>query len=185
MGKTLHIITVSGLPGSGTSTTCRLLSKRLGWRYVNAGDIFRQLARESGSSLAEFGRRAEADDDIDTDLDARMMEVAQQHCGVILEGRLTGWMAHRHKLSALKVWLQASTQVRATRVSKRDNQSLKQTVQDMVERERSEHKRYVEHHGIDVGDLSVYDLVTDTESVSPAKVAEQIIACLQAQWEME
>ena len=39
-----QIITVSGLPGSGTSTACGQLAARLGWVYVDAGQIFRQLA---------------------------------------------------------------------------------------------------------------------------------------------
>ena len=47
-----QIITVSGLPGSGTSTACGQLCTRLGWAYVDAGQIFRQLARESGLRLA-------------------------------------------------------------------------------------------------------------------------------------
>ena len=56
-----QIITVSGLPGSGTSTACDTLCEKLGWAYVNAGRIFRELAEESGLSLAEFGERAEVD----------------------------------------------------------------------------------------------------------------------------
>ena len=61
----VQIITVSGLPGSGTSTVCSHLCTRLGWSYVNAGQIFRRLALESGLNLAEFGQRAEADGRID------------------------------------------------------------------------------------------------------------------------
>jgi cytidylate kinase len=176
--NTVHIISVSGLPGSGTSTVCQRLSERLGWHYVDAGQIFRQLAAEAGASLAEFGRRAEADGHIDRELDARMVEMARQREGIILEGRLTGWMTYRHDLSALKVWLKASTETRAARVGKRDGQSLEQTLQEMVERQNSEHQRYAEHHGIEIGDLSIYDLIIDTEAVPPAQVAAQIIAAL-------
>ena len=63
-----QIITVSGLPGSGTSTACDHLCTGLGWAYVNAGELFRQLAQESGLSLAEFGRQAEVDGRIDRQL---------------------------------------------------------------------------------------------------------------------
>ena len=37
------VITVSGLPGSGTSTVCELVAERSGFRYINAGVIFRTL----------------------------------------------------------------------------------------------------------------------------------------------
>ena len=87
------IVTISGLPGSGTSTACALLRDKLGWSYVNAGQIFRDLAREAGLSLADFGRRAEGDASIDRALDARMVEIAQTARSgqpIILEGRVTG-----------------------------------------------------------------------------------------------
>ena len=114
-----QIITVSGLPGSGTSTACGQLCTRLGWAYVDAGQIFRQLARESGLSLAEFGQRAEADARIDRQLDGRMVARAQAEAPIVLEGRLTGWMAHRHDLAAFKVWLAAAAEIRAQRVGDR------------------------------------------------------------------
>jgi predicted cytidylate kinase len=174
----IGIVTVSGLPGSGTSTTCKLLSERLGWAYVDAGQIFRHLAREAGLSLAEFGRRAEADGTIDRQLDARMVEVGRGQAPVILEGRLTGWMARRHGLEALKVWLEASPQVRARRVAGRDGQTLEQARKAMEERQVSETRRYQEHHGIDLGDLSLYDLVIDTGRCKAPKVVREILARL-------
>ena len=53
------IIAVSGLPGSGTTTTSLRLAERLQWRYINAGSIFRSMAAEAGVTLAEFGRRGD------------------------------------------------------------------------------------------------------------------------------
>jgi CMP/dCMP kinase len=175
----LKTLTVSGPPGSGTSTACRLLAERLGRDYVNAGQIFRQLAADAGLSLAEYGRRAEADGGIDRQLDARMVEIVRRQGQVILEGRLTGWMAHRHGLPAFKVWLDAPFGVRALRVSQRDGQPLSRALADMAARERSEAVRYAAHHGIDIGDLSIYDLVIDTERTDPPAVADRILAGLQ------
>ncbi len=173
------IVTVSGLPGSGTSTVCGLLSKQLAWHYIDAGQIFRQLAREAGVSLAEFGRRAEQDGRIDRDLDARMVDAVQQHQGIVLEGRITGWMLHRKGLPALKVWLEAPVEIRADRVGKRDGQIFEQTSRDMAERQRSERRRYSRHHSIDIEDLAIYDLIIDTESIPPAQVVDRIVSCLQ------
>ena len=50
---------------------------------------------------------------------------------------------------------------------------------EMVEREQSEAKRYGEIHGIDIADLSIYDLVLDTEKCPAAQVAKAIFARLQ------
>ena len=174
-----RIIAVSGLPGSGTTSTSRRLAARLQWRYINAGSIFRSMAAEAGVSLAEFGRRAEEDSRIDLRLDARMVEEARRCREVILEGRVTGWMATRHRLPALKVWLRAAASTRAARIGGRDGQSPRQARRAMEEREGSEAARYARHHAIDVADLSVYDLIVDTERNSPREVADLIIARLQ------
>ena len=48
-------ITVSGLPGSGTTTLSRLLSEYYELELISSGEIFRKMAKERGMSLAEFG----------------------------------------------------------------------------------------------------------------------------------
>ncbi|MCC7265000.1 MAG: AAA family ATPase [Candidatus Latescibacteria bacterium] len=175
----MALITVSGLPGSGTSTTCKLLQARLGWRYVNAGEFFRQLAADQGVSLAEMGRRAEADAQVDRELDGRMVDFARQEANLIMEGRLTGWMALRQGLPAFKVWCQAPLAVRAGRVGQRDQQTAEQAAGDIAVREWSEHQRYARHHQIDLDDLSIYDLVLDTAAHDPETVVAQILAALE------
>ncbi|MBI2503319.1 MAG: AAA family ATPase [Candidatus Latescibacteria bacterium] len=176
----MAIITVSGLPGSGTSTACKLLQERLDWRYVNAGDFFRQLAADEGISLAEMGRRAEADGHFDRQLDAHMVQLARQEKDLILEGRLTGWMALRQGLPALKVWCLAALPVRAGRVGQRDHQTPDQAERDIAARERSEHQRYARHHQIDLDDLSIYDLVLDTGLLAPGEVVARILSILES-----
>lgn len=168
------IVTISGLPGSGTSTACALLRDKLGWSYVNAGQIFRDLAREAGLSLADFGHRAEGDASIDRVLDARMVETARAEQPIILEGRVTGWMAARNQLPALKVWLDAAVEIRAARVGTRDGEVAAAARENMVLRQASEEQRYRQHHGIEIGDMSIYDLVIDTSVYPPAEVVRQI-----------
>jgi predicted cytidylate kinase len=179
MRDSIDIITVSGLPGSGTTSSCKLVVEQLGWAYINAGQIFRQLAEEAGLSLAEFGRRAEEDGRIDRQLDACMVESAGQLGRVVMEGRLTGWMAHRYGLPALKVWFEAASGVRSRRIAGRDELESVRALREMEEREDSEAKRYREFHDIDLGDRSIYDLVIDTQKHSATEAAEVVLARLQ------
>ena len=172
-------LTVSGLPGSGTSTVCQRLSKEIGWTYLNTGEMFRQMAEEAGLSLAEFGRRAEGDAEVDRQLDARMVRQALEVAGgVVLEGRLTGWMAVRHEFEALKVWLDAAIEVRAERVGQREDQSREEALAAINQRERSERKRYLENHAIEIADLSIYDLVIDSAELGPEEIVARISAAL-------
>ena len=160
---------------------CELLARRTGFRYINAGSIFRQMAEEEGLSLSEFGRRAESDARIDRELDTRLVrEAREEEGGVILEGRVTGWMAVRHQLRALKVWLEADIAARARRVAKREGQSPKQALVAIQQRERSEGVRYSAHHEIDIADLSLYDLVIDSAENTPTELADLILAALKA-----
>lgn len=175
----MQLITVSGLPGSGTSTLCRVLEEQTGWAYLNTGSVFRQMAQENGVSLADFGRRAEADGEIDRQLDDRMIDLAQQEqAGCILEGRLMGWMAHRRNLPSLKVWVHADIETRVKRVSGRDEQSVEGATAAIREREQSERARYAQHHDIDLADLTIYDLVLDSAQARPDELLAQVLRAL-------
>lgn len=175
----VQIITISGLAGSGTTTVGDQLGVRLGWAYLNAGAVFRGLAQEAGLSLAELGRRAEANGCIDRQLDERLVAQARERAPVVVEGRLTGWMAQRHQLPALKVWLQAARAVRAERVGQREGKPRAQALAETRQREASEAQRFAAHHQIAISDLSVYDLVVDTECCDPSAACAHILARLE------
>ena len=176
-----RLVTIGGPPGSGTSTLSRALATKTGWHYINAGQIFRQLAEEAGVDLAAFGRLAEGDPAIDRQLDARMVAEARRHQALILEGRLTGWMARRHELPAYAVWLEAPVAVRAARVGSRDGEAPETARKRMARREDSECRRYLEHHGIDLGDTAIYDLKIDTAENDAEDVCALVLAGLEAE----
>jgi cytidylate kinase len=154
------LITVSGPPGSGTSTVAGRLAEEFDYDYVSGGDIFRALAEERGYTLAEFNERAESDDQIDRDLDRQLRETARTREDTVLESRLAGWMGGDH--ADLRIWLDAPLGVRAARIADREGTSPEQARAETEERERSERERYRAYYGIDFADLSIYDLVLNT-----------------------
>jgi len=173
------IVTISGLPGSGTSTASTKLRTRLNWSYVNAGQIFRMLAKEADMTLNEFGARAETDPTIDRELDKKMIRYAEKGEPVVMEGRLVGWMTLQKKIPALRVWLEATISTRASRLSLRESDS--QALSNMKVREESELKRYKDFHDIDLQDLSIYDIVINTDFHSADEVANTIQAGLSGE----
>ena len=163
------IITVGGPPGSGTSTLCRLLEERTGMRYVYIGALFRQLAERHGMELLEFSAYALEHPEIDRELDELAIEEAVKG-DIILEGRLAGWMTYRHGVRAFRIWIDADEEERARRIMEREGGTLEEVAEKMRRREAEENTRYMKIYGIDLDDMSVYDLVVDSTRLPPKKV---------------
>lgn len=165
------IIAIAGPIGVGKSTVARLVAQALGYRYISGGEVFREVARQRGISVTEVNKLAEQDPSLDRELDRRQRELAQQGDSVV-ESRLSGWMVD----ADLKVWLKAPVDVRAERVAGREGQPVAAAREELMERERSEWARYKETYGIDVDDLSPYQLVIDTTMWSAEAIAEALVA---------
>jgi cytidylate kinase len=168
------IVTVGGLPGTGTSTLCGILERELQLAYVYAGQIFRQEAAERGLSLAELNELAQEDPTVDKALDERQLDLLRKG-NVILEGRMSGWLAHRNQIPAVKVWVVCAEAERIRRLVERDGGHFEAQRQATAERVAQEQDRYRRYYGAEVGDESIYDLVLDSTSTSPADLAAEVL----------
>jgi len=168
-------VTLSGPPGSGTTTAARLVAAETGLRYVNTGAIFREMARERGMTLNEFGKLANDNPEIDLELDDRQVAIARAG-GILLEGRLAGFMVRRAGIPAVKVCLVAPREVRMARVSGRDGLDFGEAMRLSEEREADERTRFIEFYGYDLNDTSIYDLVMDSSRHSAEDICRQIVA---------
>ena len=154
-------ITVSGLPGSGTTSLSRYLAQRHGFSMISAGEVFRQLAKEHKLELADFGRLAEEDPSFDRMIDARQKEIAERSDNIIVEGRLSGWMVSN---ADLRIWLFAPIDCRIKRIVFRDQiADEKSAAQVTLGRELCEAGRYKSYYSIDINDLSIYQLILNSE----------------------
>jgi cytidylate kinase len=64
---------------------------------------------------------------------------------------------------ALKIWIKASVDVRVERIVGREGSSFDDKLAETIEREASEAIRYKSIYDINIDDLSVYDLVIDSQ----------------------
>jgi len=170
----MTVITIGGLPGSGKTTVAKLLAEKLKMEYVNAGDIFRNLAAKKGLTLEEFGLFAEKNPGVDQTIDKKIVEIAKKD-NVILEGRLAGIMCERNGLKAIKVWLEAPLKVRAQRVAERESKTFDTTLAEIQVREKVEWDRYYQIYNIDLNDLTIYNMVLDSAPISAQEVADTVM----------
>ncbi len=177
--KGCSVVTLSGPPGSGTTTAARLVAALTGLRYVNTGAIFREMAKERGLTLNDFGKLANETPAIDRELDDRQVAIARAG-GILLEGRLAGFVVNRAGIPAVKVCLVAPLEVRMQRVSGRDGHDLGEAMRLSAEREADERTRFIEFYGFDLNDTSIYDLVLDSSLHSPEAICRQIVELLRS-----
>jgi predicted cytidylate kinase len=168
-------ISISGPPGSGKTTICALVAKKLDCDYVLVGQIFRQLAAERKVDLETFGKLAEEDETIDKELDKRMIAIAKANDSIVLEGRLTGSLLKRYKIPAFAVYVDADENVRARRIAQREGLETEDVLGRIRIRERSENRRYLAYYGIDPADRSTYDMWIDSSTLTAEEVADSIV----------
>jgi cytidylate kinase len=168
------LITVSGPPGSGTTTAAALVAARLALELVPGGEVFRALAAERNMSLPEFGLYVSDNPEVDVELDSRLARRARNG-GAVIESRLAGWIAHNEGLAAVVVWIDCDPRIRAQRVAAREGVSVERALADNEERQRVERGRYLALYGVDLADLSIYEQVLDSGELGPPALADRIV----------
>ena len=163
-------IAISGKSGCGNTTVSTLLAKKTGFPMVNF--TFRQMAQERGVDFWTFCEMAEKDDNIDRELDKRMVEMAMQTENSILGSRLAIWNMQD---ADLKVYLTASDEERARRITKREGGTIEEQLEITRRRDTNDTERYKRIYGIDNNDTSVADLVIDTEGKTPEEIVDIIL----------
>ncbi len=153
------VITVSGYHGSGRSTHATRLAETFDLRYVSSGTIFRQLAKERGMDLEEMSRLTEEDSEIDRKIDERAKEESRKP-GVVIDATLAGWMAEGPDI---RIFLLTSFEERIRRIADREDISFEEAENETVAREESEKDRFRIYYDVKIEDLSIYDVVLNTE----------------------
>ena len=179
-GETLVKVTISGHPGSGTSTLVDAICESKGWSSLNGGEIFRQEAKNRNLSLSEFGKLCSEDLSIDRLLDDILKSKMTELNGPeVMESRLSGWWAYKLELDCVRIWLDVNESVRAERVVSREGISLEDAFSNNKSRSEIDLARYQELYGLNPEDSTPYTHVIDASGLTKAEVLDSALKILE------
>lgn len=185
------IISISGEPASGKSTTIKEIKRELeekGYKVkiLSVGQIFRNLAAEKGLSLEEFSKQVQKKrKDVDLMLDENTKKYGEKFIQessddeiLIVDARL-GWYVLPESFSVRLTTNDAIAGKRVFNDSSREAgdqySSLEEATNVTAARKRGEVARYKQRYGIDLEDENNYKLLIDT-SYSTIKDSAKVIA---------
>ena len=176
-------IIISGMPASGKSTVAQIISKKLHIRYLIGGDILKSMAKDLGFNPekdnwwdTEEGRRflelRMKDPSFDKKVDGILIDAINKEDCVVTSWSIPWLIGSGH----VKVWLKASSEIRARRLANRDGLSLTDARRIIMERDEQNIKHYQKLYGYVLGkDLDVFNLIIDVDNVNADTVAEMLI----------
>jgi CMP/dCMP kinase len=171
------IVCISGMAGTGKSTLAKKLAQKYGLTYYSGGDALRALAAEKGyNSLSNgwwespegmsFLEQRKTDPSFDKAVDRKLIEYASQG-NVLLDSWTMPWLI----TDGFKIWLAASVEKQAERISKRDNMTVENSLKALKEKEARTKSIYKQLYGFSLGDdFSPFNLVLDTDNLSAYEV---------------
>jgi len=197
-----EVIAISGLPGSGSTTTAKLLAEKLSSNFFTIGQVFKDVSRgkikdkfyyEDLMSLCkkhdvvipEFKNIDDthgASDLWNTDfgkskkfhkvLDELQVELSKKG-NIVIEAKLALSM---NPNADIKIWLKSPLEERAKRAAQRDNLSQEEAmnlVKGIQERLSIEWKNI---YGIDfLAQEEKADIIIDTSNLSSEQIADKIL----------
>lgn len=166
-------ITISGLPGSGTSTVSKLLSDKYGLDKYSVGQWLRDIADERGVSISELNEDIEDEEKVDEYLDKRQKALNEED-DFVLDSRLGFYFLD----DSIDIFLDVSRLESVRRIINDPERSVMgnyNDVKDDIERRiESEQKRFKNLYDVDFLDKTQYDKVIDTDSKKPEEVVEAV-----------
>lgn len=173
-----HIITLSGKPGSGKSSTADKVAELLGYTRHSSGDMVRQILSKSGMTLEEYNKQAATDHDLDAEVDNRLRNLRDKN-DIVVDSRLGFYWIPE----SFKVYLDLDIEIATARIFKdtvtnsmrsavgTSSSSLDEVSKQVRNRMLSEQSRFRQMYGVDPYDKNHFDFIIDTSRQNPQSVA--------------
>lgn len=176
-------ITVSGRIGTGKTTLAEHLAEKLGWQVLDGGKIFRKLTKEMGAHIKDTHKRP---DSFDIAYEEKIKKMLQEEEGHIIQSHLAGFDAQGIN-GVYKILVvckdedgKDKTSVRVDRLMNRDNMSVKEAKEEVLEREEQNlikfRRLYAKNDPNWVyWDKKYYDLIINTFSLNQKEALKTVL----------
>jgi cytidylate kinase len=193
-------ITISGLPGCGSTTLMKLLQPIINWKSYSGGEFMRTYAIEKGYFSSDKNVHHDATvypDDFDRQVDYAVREKLTNEDHYIFEAWLSGFLAQQIP-DVLKILVTCSEDsVRIDRIVNRDQVSVSEAKKHIMERESKNRQKWQAMYNkewqqwvvdtkmlppeaeIDFWHPKLYDLVIDTYSHSREETLNLVLDALK------
>lgn len=173
-----HIITLSGRPGSGKSSTADKVAELLGYTRYSSGDFVRKIIREKRMTLEQFNRQAEDNHELDNMIDEELRKL-RDFSDMVIDSRLGYYWIPE----SFKVFLDLDMDVATARIYKdavenagRSNEvddvsSILDVERQVKQRLNNEIRRFRSVYGVNPYNRDNFDLIINTSRHSPQTVA--------------
>ena len=173
-----HIITLSGKPGSGKSSTADKVAELLGYTRHSSGDMVRKVLARDRMTLEEYNNQAETDHNLDTETDNELRNLRAKD-DIIVDSRLGFYWIPE----SFKVYLELELDVATARIFKdavtnssrssvgTSSTSLHAVSRQVKQRMLNEQSRFKQLYGVDPYNKNHFDLIVDTARNAPQSVA--------------
>jgi cytidylate kinase len=173
MKSNIRIITISGRIASGSTTLAHKLSKELGWRHIEGGEIFWESVRQKmGLDPKDTDKRPDTEDQ---DFDKSLKNILKNGKDIILETKLAGFNAQGidgiFKIAVICEDEDGNdkTDIRIDRLLNREKLSVEKAKEEVMIREKNDIEKWSRiYAGSDpkwtYWDKKYYDLVINTYS---------------------
>jgi cytidylate kinase len=179
MGVNMPKVTISGYPGSGTSTLVSGLVNHFNWQSINGGQIFRDEAVKRGLTLPEFGKLCISDESVDEELDEILRQNILGGDVEIIESRLAGWWAYKLEVDSIRIWVEVNEHERANRVIAREGGTIETVLEANAKRLSIDNQRYQNMYGLRPDDPLAYTHIMEASNISAEDVISQAIKILE------
>ncbi len=180
-----NVIIISGHAGVGKSTLALSISRKYKMKFYTGSDFFKEIARKHGYKPVgkgwwdsreglKFLQERKTNPEIDKEVDKKMMQKAKEGNVVV-----TSWTLPYLGADGIKIFIAASQEERAKRISKRDGIPISEAMEIVRERDKENKTLYKKIYNFNLGDdLDVFDLVLNTNGMSIKEVQGAIVKFL-------